>query len=347
MKVIVMTLNKKLSIMSMCLILSLVISVCQSENMNESISDSKFLIGTIVTLQLFGTKDEGLLEGSFDIVDEIDALMSLTIPDSELNKLNNHAGKGPFQVSERTFYVIQKALEYGMLSKGGFDVTLEPVISLWNIGKDYASVPADQELTDQLRYVDYRKVLLDEDNLTVELEEGMSIDLGAIGKGYTADLIADYLLAQGVTKAILNLGGNILVIGEKAENTPFRVGLQNPFESRNEYFGVVEVSNKTVVTSGIYERNFEQDGITYHHILDTVSGYPVDNGVAAVSVIADQSIDADALSTVFFVLGVEEGIELANSLTGVDCIFVSNEGIITMSDGAKDIVTISEDAFTN
>jgi thiamine biosynthesis lipoprotein len=173
----------------------------------------------------------------------------------------------------------------------------------------------------------------------------MSVDLGSIGKGYAADQVADYLKEQGVQKAILNLGGNILIIGEKDAGTPFRVGLQNPFDSRNEYFGVVEVMDKTVVTSGIYERNFEQDGILYHHILDTETGYPVNNSVTSVSIIADSSIDADAMSTVLFVLGVEEGLELCESIANIECVYVTNDYQVYMSSGAKNAVTITNDKF--
>lgn len=338
--------NIKTKILSVLLVLILVLTSCTGNNMDESISDSRFLIGTIISLELFGTSDESLLDGSFAIIEEIDQLMSLNIEGSELNNLNANAGKGPYEVSEQTFTVIKKALEYGGISNGGFDITLEPVISLWNIGSDDAAIPASDLLDEKLRFVDYTKVKLNESDLTVELEEGMSIDLGGIGKGYSADLVAEYLRNEGVEKAILNLGGNILVIGEKAEDTPFRVGLQNPFDNRNEYFGVVEASNKTVVTSGIYERNFTQDDVLYHHILDTVTGYPVNNGVASVSIIADESIEADALSTVLFVLGIEEGIKLANELDGVECIFVSTEGHVTMSDGAGVVTTITDESFT-
>lgn len=338
--------NTKKIYVILVLVFSLVLSGCSSEDMNESISDSRFVIGTIITIQLFGTEDETLLDGSFDIINNIDSLMSLSIDDTELDLLNDNAGNGPFVVSEETFYVIKKALEYGELSNGGFDITLEPVISLWNIGSDDARVPSDDELSESLAYVDYSKVKLNEEDLSVELEEGMSIDLGGIGKGYSADLVADYLVENGVTKAILNLGGNILILGSKDNNEPFKVGLQNPFDDRNEYFGIVAVSNKTVVTSGIYERNFEEDGVTYHHILDTETGYPVENGVASVSIIADKSIDADALSTVLFVLGVEEGIKLANELDGVECIYVSTGGTVVMTDGAEEITTITDESFT-
>jgi len=337
---------KKISQIAMALIIVLTLSACQSSDMDESISDTRFLIGTIVSIQLFGTEDEDLMNGCFELIEAIDNEMSLTKEDSELSQVNANAGMGPYKVSEDTYYVVEKALEYGDLSKGGFDITLEPVISLWGIGTEEAAVPDPLELSKELERVDYKKVKLNEEDQSIELDENMAINLGGIAKGYTADVVSKYLKEKGITKAILNLGGNILIIGEKEKGTDFRVGLQNPFESRNEYFGVVEVSNKTVVTSGIYERNFEEDGVTYHHILNTKTGYPVDNGLAAVSVIAETSIDADALSTVLFVLGIEDGLKLVDELTGVECIYVTSDGLVTMSQGAKAITTITDDAFT-
>ncbi len=192
----------------------------------------------------------------------------------------------------------------------------------------------------------YEHLELSAADKTVVLDEGMAVNLGAIAKGYAADRVEEYLRGQGIEKAILNLGGNIVAIGEKDHGTPFRVGLQHPFDSRNEYFGIASVSDKTVVTSGIYERNFEQDGVLYHHILDTQSGYPVDNGVVSVSVIAESSIDADALSTVLFVLGTEKGITLCDSLEGVDCIYVTDDWEVILSEGAGEMFKLSDDGFS-
>jgi thiamine biosynthesis lipoprotein len=333
------------SLFLILLVFSFIMSGCSKPDMDESISDTQFMLGTIITIQLFGTKDESLIDESFQIIQDVENQMSLSIENSELNLLNEAAGSGFVETTDHVFFVIQKALEYSRLSSGGFDISLEPVISLWNIGTEEARVPEANELTEALKKVDYKKIQIDESNTSVSLEEGMSLDLGGIAKGYAADLVSDYLREEGITKAILNLGGNVLVIGTKSEDSGFKVGLQNPFSERNVYFGIVEVSDKTVVTSGIYERNFTQDGVTYHHILDTISGYPVTNGVAAVSVIASQSIDADALSTLLFVMGVDKGIALCESLEGVECIYVTDDSKLTMTKGAMDIFQITDDSF--
>lgn len=320
--------------------------VMDTDDNVETLSETKFIMGTVVTIQLFDTSDSQLLDESFRIIGEVEDKMSLNVEGSVINALNDAAGKGPFEVDEDVFYVIDRSVIYSQMSAGGFDVTMEPVIGLWNIGTEEASVPEKGELEEALSYVGYEHLELSAADKTVVLDEGMAVNLGAIAKGYAADRVEEYLRGQGIEKAILNLGGNIVAIGEKDHGTPFRVGLQHPFDSRNEYFGIASVSDKTVVTSGIYERNFEQDGVLYHHILDTQSGYPVDNGVVSVSVIAESSIDADALSTVLFVLGTEKGITLCDSLEGVDCIYVTDDWEVILSEGAGEMFKLSDDGFS-
>jgi len=202
------------------------LTACTSPK-EATISDTRFVIGTIVSISLFGTDDQSIMDGAFDIIDQVDHMMSLNIEGSELSKLN--AGKGPIKVSDQLFKVIEKSIDYSKLSNGDFDVTLEPVISLWGIGSDESAVPSDQELAEALSHVVYQQIVMNKQDMTIQLPEGVGIDLGAIGKGYAADIVASYLKEQGIKKAILDLGGNVLVLGEKADNTDFKVGLQDPF----------------------------------------------------------------------------------------------------------------------
>lgn len=333
--------NKKW--MALFLVMILVLQGCSQEE--KTISETGFVIGTIVTIQLKGTDDEAIMEGCFDILSDVDSWMSLNVESSLINQLNNHAGQGPMEVDEEAFYVIKKAIEYGRISGGLFDVSMEPVIDLWGIGTDQAKIPNDEDLNTALSLVGYDKIILDESRFSVDLPEGMSIDLGGIGKGYAADLISEYLKDNKVSGGIINLGGNIVIMGSKEDNAPYRVGVQNPFETRNDYFGVVEVIDKTVVTSGIYERNFEEDGILYHHILNPEDGYPMNNGVAGVTVITT-SIDADALSTVLFLSGIQDGLAIAESMEDVECIFVDEDKNVYLSQGVKDIFNLSDSDFT-
>jgi len=327
------------------LVVAMMLTGCINNNTESEISDTRFIMGTVVTIQLFDIEDETLITESFNKISEIENLISLNIESSELNGINNHAGQGPYKISANTYYVIEEAIKYSVLSKGKFDISMEPVISLWKIGTKEAAVPDREELLTKLNKVGYEQIILDEVNQTVELLEGVKLDLGSIGKGFAADIVAKYLRGEGVKKAIINLGGNILVIGEKAKGIPYRVGLQNPYEKRNEYFAVVEVADKTVVTSGIYERNFTKDNILYHHILSTKDGYPVDNGVVCVTVVADASIDADALSTVLFLEGIEKGLKLANSIEGIECIYVDENSKFFLSEHAGEIFELLSDEF--
>lgn len=335
-------------IISLLLIMSIItLSGCTKEpDLSAQISDSQFLLGTVITIQIYGSEKTELLTKSFDIIKAVDAWMSLNIEESEVCKLNANAGNGPVKVSDELAYVLGVALKYGDLSGGHFDVSLEPVIKLWGIGTDTPRVPSKEELADALQYVNYKNIVFDAQNQTVELQKGMAIDLGGIGKGYAADLVKDYLKSEGIVKAIINLGGNVDVIGEKAEGTPFKVGLQNPVAERNSYIGYVEVVDKTVVTSGVYERNFTENGVTYHHILDHISGYPVMNGVSGVSVVTSRSIDADALSTTLFTLGVEDGLALVNSLEDVECLYIMDDSTVYMTEGMKAMFTQTDSSFS-
>lgn len=330
----------------MLLVVSISTGCKKTPSVESQITDAQFLLGTVITLQLYGTEDTQLLTKSFDIIKNLDLWMSLNIETSEVSQLNAQAGNGPIKVSDELAYVLTEALKYGDLSEGHFDISLEPVIKLWGIGTDTPRVPSDAELKEALQYVNYKNIKFDAVNQTVELQKGMAIDLGGIGKGYAADLVSDYLKGEGVKKAIVNLGGNVVVVGEKQLDTPFKVGLQNPFAQRNAYIGYVQVSDKTVVTSGIYERNFTENGVTYHHILSNTDGYPISNGVAGVSIVASKSIDADALSTTLFTLGVEKGLALANSLDDVECLFITDDSKLYMSDGMKAMFTLTDTSFT-
>lgn len=335
---------KKYSFIILSMILLFVFTACSKKD--TSVSGSQFIFGTIVSIEIFGEDQDKYIEESFEILQGIESRMSLNIPTSEVEIINQNAGKAKVIVSEDVFEVIERAVYYGELSEGSFDITLAPVVELWQIGTEEARVPSEEELSTALKKVDYRKIILDKEAMTVYLEEeGMAIDLGGIAKGYAADQVKEYLIEKGVKSAIINLGGNILTIGEKITKEAFKVGLQDPFKERNEYLGILEVRDRTVVTSGIYERNFTQDGITYHHIMNTQTGYPVDNEVAAVTVITNASIDADALSTTLFALGVDKGLLLVQSLQDVECIYITKNYEIFMSSGISDRFNLTNEAF--
>lgn len=316
----------------------------------EPVEQSDFILGTIISLKLFDFAEDVYFTDSFEALRAIERRMTINDADpalSEVMQINENAGIAPVKVSDDTFDVIQNALRYSELSDGRFDPSVGVLVKLWNIGTDYAAIPPQSEIDARLPLVDYTKIELNEAEKTVFLKDkGMLIDLGGIAKGYGADVVSGILYDYGVRSAIVNLGGNVLVMGSKPDGSVWRIGVQNPFSERGEYLGIAAITDKTIVTSGVYERYFMEDGKRYHHILDTTGGYPVDNGLVGVSIIADISMDADALSTAVFSLGPEKGMALVESLDGVDAIFVMEDKTVTMTEGAKAVFTLTDSTFT-
>jgi len=246
-------------------------------------------------------------------------------------------------------YVVEKALHYAEISGGAFDPSVGIVVKLWNIGLDGERVPEPGEIRDALPLVGYKMIILDKSSGTVYLEKkGMRLDLGAIAKGYAADEASRILLERGTKAAVIDLGGNIKVVGKKPDGSPWKIGVQNPFDMRGSHIGLAKFENTaTVVTSGIYERYFTgEDGTSYHHILSTKDGYPIRNGLALVSIVTESSIDADGLSTTLFALGLEKGRALAETLPGVYAIFIDTDKKVYESEGSGALFTISDEKFT-
>jgi thiamine biosynthesis lipoprotein len=322
---------------------------CSSND--EPVNDSRQLLGTILQISIRdGGYSTTLTDRAFDRVAEIERRMSTSEDDyesTELLRVNRAAGDEPVSVSEDTFEVLQAAREYSRITDGAFDVTIWPLVKLWAIGSGGTSVPPEDEIESARQAVDYRRLELNEANRTVYLPEAdMGVDVGAIAKGYAADEAARILREAGVEHALLDFGGNILVIGGKPDGTPWRIGVQRPDAERTRYLGIVTATDKTVVTSGPYERFFVQDGVRYHHILNAQTGFPARNGVEQVTIIADRSIDADALSTSTYVLGVEHGLALVESLSGVEAVFITEDQLVHMTSGAGEYFELTDEEFT-
>jgi thiamine biosynthesis lipoprotein len=230
------------------------------------------------------------------------------------------------------YKVVAAALHYAALTRGAFDPTVGPLVKLWGIGTDHAHVPTGPQIQAALALINWQDVVMNPADSSIFLKRpGMALDLGAIAKGYAADEAAALIRTGGIKRAVINLGGNIMLLGEKPEAKPWQVGVQNPLEPRGDFLGILTIpaasKARTVVTSGVYERFFEvkdPDGTVhhYHHLLSTRDGFPVQNGLLSVSICTARSIDADALSTSVFVLGYEKGGDLVRSLPGVAAVFV-------------------------
>ena len=298
----------------------------------EPISATAIKLNTAVTVTIYDSNDKNLLTECMNLCDKYEKVFSRTASDSELYQLN-HRELAPVEGTENTYQVsddlaelVSEGLDYSELSKGAFDIAIEPLTSLWDFTAKDPQVPEDSLIQAALPKCDYHNISVDKDKNEITLKtDDTAIELGAIAKGYIADRLKDYLVSQNVKSAIINLGGNVLCIGEKPDNSAFKIGIQKPFADRSETIAVMDIKDKSVVSSGIYERCFEQNGTLYHHLLNPETGYPYDNGLIAVTIISDKSVDGDALSTTCFALGLEDGMKLAESLDDVQAFFVTSD----------------------
>jgi thiamine biosynthesis lipoprotein len=286
-------------------------------------AQTEFVLGTACSVNLYGQGTRETYRKIFDRLREIENAMSAGLADSDLGRINAAAGLEAVAAGPDTIGTLKRAVYFAELTGGAFDPTVGPLVKLWGIGSGNERIPGEDEIAAALSLVNWRDILIDEEAGTVFLRRpGMELDLGAIAKGYAADEAARIAAGAGIERALIDLGGNILVYGAKKDGSPWRVGIQNPLGGRGAYIGVAEVRDKTLVTSGVYERFFESGGRRYHHILSTRTGYPVDSGLLSVTVISGNSMDADALSTSLFALGYEKGRALAESLENTEAIFI-------------------------
>lgn len=319
------------------------------KNMNETKENLQlFFLNSILVLDIRDERDDKqeIQKEVQERMQDIEEKMSLHMKETEIQKINAKAGIEAVEVSEDSYKVIESAVRYAELSKGKFDISVGSLVELWGIGTEEERVPAQEEIEQALATVDYREIELDPEKQSVYLKkEGMKIDLGAIAKGYAADQILEILKKYQVESAIVNLAGNIFVHGDKG-GQPFKVGIQDPFQDRGTFVGIYAARDLSVVTSGVYERFFEQDGERYHHILSTKDGYPVNNELVSVSILSEKSMDGDALSTSVFAMGLEEGMKLIESLEGVEAICIDREKNIYLSSGAGANFELTDTSFS-
>ena len=284
-----------------------------------------FALGTVCSVTLFEEGQKNIYDEIFARIREIENLMSVNIADSDVSRINAAAGIEPVQVQEDTYKVIERSVYFAELSGGALDPTVGPLVSLWDIsGKP--RVPTNEEIKSVLPLINWRNVEMYARLNSVYLtQKGMALDLGSIAKGYAADEAAKIIKSHNIKRAKIDLGGNIIMIGAKHDNTPWKVGIQDPGENKGSVIGILQIPEKTVVTSGVYERNFLKDGEFYHHLLSVTDGHPVNNGLLSVTIIADISMDADALSTAVFVLGYEKGLSLLENYKEAQAVFVFND----------------------
>jgi thiamine biosynthesis lipoprotein len=310
-----------------------------------------YALGTVCAINLFedGTEERYAQMGAR--LYEIHKLFSVNIAASDVAAINQNAGISAVSVHDDVLYVTRMALYFAQKTGGVFDPSIGALSVLWGIGSEDARVPAQNEIDVALALVDYRQIDIDEAAKTVFLrQKGMILDLGGIAKGYAADEMVRIAREHGVKRALIDLGGNVYVFGAKPNGDAWRVAVKNPENPAASPAAILELGENSVVTSGAYERFFEQDGTRYHHILDAKTGYPAQSGVLSATIISTSSLAADALSTSVFVLGKDNGASLLRA--GFAEAGISAEGLILAGDhsaratsGIRAAVTMQGDYF--
>ena len=307
----------------------LLLSGCSGLPRERSQTYTDTLFDTVISVQIFDSVDEDVLKGCEKLCKKYDSMFSNKIEDSEISRINS-AGGNPVEVSKETIKLIKKGIYYSEMSDGVFDITIAPVSNLWDFKAETPLVPSPEAIAEAVSHVNYENIII-RDNTVKLTDPHAGIDLGAIAKGYIADRIKDYLEEEGVRHAMINLGGNVLAMGSKLDGSDYNIGIQKPFDETGEPITSVKISDKSVVTSGIYQRYFKADGKIYHHILDPNPGYPCENNLYSVTILTDSSLTADALSTTCFLLGYDRGMKLINQLDNVDAVFITNDNQIHYS----------------
>jgi thiamine biosynthesis lipoprotein len=299
---------------------------------------SGFYFNTVISITLYDSSKEQLLDDCFDMAETYENYFSNTVPDSDISKINAAEG-APVAVHEETLELLETGLSYCELSNGKFDITIGRLSDLWDfstkalIEESYdAMVPSPEEIKEALSTVDYHCVQINGNEVSLSNPDAR-LDLGGIAKGYIADRMKAYLNENGVTSGYINLGGNVLVLGAKPDGSSYNIGIQKPFDEDGASIAAVRVTDETVVSSGVYERCFTVNGVLYHHILDTSTGYPYDNGLLGVTIITKASVDGDGLSTTCFALGLEDGMALIESLPDTEAVFITDDYELHTSSG--------------
>lgn len=292
--------------------------------------------GTVKDASDMSEEAEAAIDESFELCKDLESKLSRTREDSDISRINSANGEWT-EVSAGTVELIQKGMEYSHISDGDFDITVGGITKLWDFhaAEGEAKLPDEEALAEAVKHINYRNIAIEGGRVKLTDAE-TELDLGGIAKGYIGDRMTELLGSKGVVSAVINLGGNVICIGGKTDEDDFVIGVEAPFSDRSEIIGKVKARDKTLVTSGIYERRIEVDGKTYHHILDTKTGWPVETDLDAVTLIADKghSADIDALSTTCLIKGSAEGMELIENTDGVEGVFVLSNGDIRTTAGA-------------
>ena len=309
-----------------------------AESTSASDSESKepaqrelFAMDTYMTVQAYGEHGEEAVEQAEKEIERLDTLLSTGNEDSEIGKINANSGG---ELSGDGSYLVQRALELNKETDGAFDIAIYPIMEAWGFPTQDFKVPSEEEIQSLLPLTKCSNIHYDEKNGKISFaESGMKIDLGGIAKGYTSSQIMKIYKDCGVTSGLVNLGGNVQALGTKTDGSDWRVAVQSPYDE-SDYLGVLAIQNKAVITSGGYERYFEQDGKTYHHIIDPETGYPAENGLISVTIASEDGTLSDGLSTSLFIMGKDKAIEFwKNHSDEFDTILMTDDDKLYVTEG--------------
>lgn len=326
--------KKILSVLGILVFAGLIYGVYRNSSVEEtdtSISKTGFYFDTVIKITLYNSDDADYLDGCFALADKYENLLSATIESSDVSKINAANGS-PVTVSPETAELIREGIDYGTLSSGQFDITIGKLSSLWDFSENPGIVPDADAIASAVSTINYQNITVSGNTVTLN-DPDATIDLGGIAKGFIADKMKAYLNENGITSGIINLGGNVLIIGPKEDGSDYRIGIQKPFSDTGTALATVSIPDGTVVSSGVYERYFKKDGVLYHHLLNPKTGYPYENDLTGVTIICSRSVDGDGLSTTCFSLGLEDGMKLIESLPDTEAIFITSDGELHTSSG--------------
>lgn len=325
---------KRIFSILVCVLLALSFTGCK--DVNRKFEATGNYLDTFVSVSIYGGSQE-IASEAVELCGYYEKIFSRTRKDALLYKVNETGELKVETDEDRHLYnLICEGYKYCMETEGALDITIEPVSDIWKRATSEEVVPSDSKIEEALAQVDYHKITILEDAV---LLGGTRLDLGAVAKGYIADRIKEFLVDKGVEGGIINLGGNILCIGEKSDGSDFRIGIQRPFDVQGEPILKMNIEDKSVVTSGIYERYFESGGKLYHHIIDASTGRPCDNNIYSVTIISDKSIDCDCLSTACFIMGIDRALEYIDKIEGTYAVFIDDNYNLIYSAGAADFVS--------
>lgn len=303
------------------------------------------IMGTIVSQSIYGRDAQAAGIEASGKIRELESVLSFHLKTGDIAKLNSNAGIEDVPVRKETLFLLEKSLHYSEITGGSFNILVGPLVKRWNVTAADADVPSPAEIRKLLPLIHYKDLIVNETKGTARLlKKGQMADLGGIAKGYASDEVLAIYRKHGIQKAIIDIGGNIGLLGSSPEGKPWRVGVQSPGKERGEYAAILSLTDCSLSTSGAYERFFKKNGKIYHHIIDPATGYPADSGLLSASIIAPMSVDSDALSKIF-VMGADRGIALIKNIPDTGAVLITRDKRIIVTENLKSRFELTDKEF--